>query len=317
LALFLIFQPIPLGLRKFELIISLIIGFIILLINKEIIIKKKIFLLFIFLIFILADIKISFFEKIDKYLPFLILCALINILLYFFGSNFYNSPLQLELEVGRFYIFYLDLIFFVSIIFLANLNIWLFSNLFILSATFSKEILLKIFFITYPFFFYFKKKITEKIFFLFIFFTMIIFFYSSPLKEKFELFYLLGDNYRVNEFKNVTSKLTVDPIRFFIGNGPGIRYKGDPNDRTEYVDSINSFFDVHNFFLKLCLLFGFPLTFILLILFYKSIPLKNSFFRILIIIHIITLADASLFLAIGVRYLNYKFSTITKVSKKN
>ena len=54
LALFLIFQPIPLGLGKFELVISSIIGFIILLINKQIIIKKFFLLLLTFLVSILG-----------------------------------------------------------------------------------------------------------------------------------------------------------------------------------------------------------------------------------------------------------------------
>ena len=349
LALFLIFQPIPLGLGKFELISSSIIGFIILLINKEIIIKKKILLLFtflililgtiysitfyeesfyvwqffrsltltyIFLIFMFADIKISFFEKIDKYLPFLILCALINILMYFVGLDFYNSPLQLHQEVGRFYIFYLELIFFTSIIFLANLNIWLLSNFFILSVTFSKEVFLKIFIIILPFFFYFKKNFREKIYFLLICFIMIIYALSSSLKERIEIFYLLGDNYRASEFNSVLSRLT-DPIRFLIGNGAGVKYKNILHEDTLASEiSNNFFFDVHNLFLKLCLLFGFPLAFILLILFYKSLSLKNFFFRILIIIHIITLPAVSIFLAISIRYLNYKFSTITKISKK-
>jgi hypothetical protein len=138
LALFLIFQPIPFGLGKFELVISSIIGFIILLINKQIIIKKFFLLLLTFLVsilgatysafghelrfdiyqalraliptyivfvFLFANIKVSFFEKIEKFLPFLIFCFLINILLFYSGTSLYNASLELKLEeTNRFYV---------------------------------------------------------------------------------------------------------------------------------------------------------------------------------------------------------------------
>jgi hypothetical protein len=341
LALFLIFQPIPFGLRGLELFISLIIGFVILIINKDIIVKKKIFLfftflislfgttysitfykesfdvynffrslipLYIFLVFMFADIKISFFKKIDKYLLFLILCAIINILLYFFGLDLYNASTDLAKEVKRFYISFHDLIFFTLIIFLANSSIGSLLSFFILAVTFSKEIFLKFIFIILPFFFYIKIKLIGKIYLFIFFFFPLIFFFNSTLKERFNTLILMGDNFRLFEFEQVVSRMTTDPLRFLIGNGPGIQYKEKVSDNAlESLSSLNSYYDVHNFFLKLCLTFGFPLTFILIILFYKILSLKSFLLRTLIIIHIITVNNVSLFSAIGIRYLIYKF----------
>jgi hypothetical protein len=346
-ALFLIFQPISFGLGKFELTISLIIGFVILLINKDVIVKKKIFLLFtflisligttysvifyeenfvafqffrtiipvyIFLILMFADIKISFFEKIDKYLPFFILCALINALLYFFGSDLYNANLRLSEEVGRFFISYIDLLFFVSIIFLANFSMWLLPTVLMIIVTFSKEFFIKIIFIIFPFFFYFKNTFIKKFFFLLFSTLVIIYSFNSPIKERFDIFIASGDSFRYLEYENVISTIMTDPIRFLIGNGPGIKYKEAVyyDISFTYENSINFYYDVHNFYLKILLLFGFPLSFILIIFFYKILPLKNFFFRTLLVIHIITMNDAGFFVAIGFRYLIYKFSKYKK-----
>ena len=342
-ALFLIFQPIPLGLRKFELVISLIIGFVILILNKEIKIKKISFLLlmflvsmlgvtysiisyklrfdiyqlaralipvYIFFIFMFADIKLTFFKKIEKFLPILIFFSLINILLFYSGTDLYNASLELKLEeTNRFYVYAIGFYSFAFVIALVNFKISIFPYSLMLLITQGKSYLIFIFFSIFSIFFK-KNNFIKKLFlFLILFIIFSIFFYL--LKDRIKYFFDYGDSYRLYEFTNI--KNIIDPIRFLVGIGPGIAYR---NFAIDHNFSINADYDTHNSILTLSVIFGVPITLILIFFFYKSLLLKNFFFQMLLtIIFIFSIIDAHT--AVGFRYLVYKFSTSTKPKKKN
>jgi hypothetical protein len=341
-ALFLIFQPIPLGIRKFELVISLIIGFIILILNKEIKMKKFFFLLlmflvsmlgvtysiisyklrfdiyqfaralipaYIFFIFMFADIKLTFFKKIDKFLPILIFFTLINILLFYSGTDLYNATLELKLEeTNRFYVHAIGFYSFAFVIALVNYKISIFPYSLMLFITQGKSYLIFIFFLIFPYFFK-KKNLIKKLFlFLITFIFFSIFFYL--LKDRIKYFFDYGDSYRWLEFTDI--KNIIDPIRFLVGIGPGIAYRNFAIDNNF---SINADYDTHNTFLTLSIIFGVPITLILIFFFYKSLLLKNFFLQMLLTVIFIS-SNLDLHTAIGFRYLVYKFSTSIKPKKK-
>lgn len=346
LALFMIFQPIPLGLGKFELVISSIIGFIILLINKQIIIKKFFLLLLTFLVSILgviysvlsyelrfdiyqalraliptyivfvilfANIKVSFFEKIEKFLPFLIFCFLINILLFYSGTSLYNASLELKLEeTTRFYVHGYSFYFFCFIIALSKLRISILPYSLMIIVTQSKASILE-FLLLFPLILFYKNNSKKKLF-LFLILLILILILFIYVKERIVFFIEYGDTYRLFEINNFISTILTDPVRFLVGNGAGIPYRDfaiwDINK------DINSIHDIHFHFLKLCLLFGVPLTFILIIFFYKSLLFKNFFFQIILTIYFITAGALDITSAIGIRYLVYNFLTNNKISKK-
>ena len=341
LALFLIFQPIPLGLGKFELVISSIIGFIILLINKQIIIKKFFLLLLTFLVSILgvtnsvlsyelrfdiyqaaraliptyiffvilfSKIKSSFFEKIEKFLPFLIFCSLINVLLFYSGTSLYNASLELKLEeTTRFYVHGYPFFFLSFIIALANLRISILPYSLMLIVTQSKTFIIELL-LLFPLIFIYKNSSKKKLFsfFILLIFIFIIFIYT---KDRIHTFIEHGDTHRLMEINAFISAILNDPVRLLIGNGPGIPYR-DFSTEDIYNNSIgiiNAMHDIHFHFLKLCLFFGVPLTFILTIFFYKSLLFKNFFFQIILTFFFIISGNFDIYGAIGIRYLVYKF----------
>jgi hypothetical protein len=342
-ALFLIFQPIPLGLRKFELVISFIIGFIILILNKEIKIKKIFFFLlmflvsmlgvtysiisyklkfdiyqlaralipvYIFFIFMFADIKLTFFKKIDKFLPILIFFSLINILLFYSGTDLYNASLELKLEeTNRFYVHAIGFYSLAFITELFNYKISIIPYALMFFITQGKSQLIFILFLLLFIFFFKKNTFVKKLFlFLILFIVISVIFYL--LKDRIDYFFEYGDVYRLLELVDIIN--IIDPIRFLVGIGPGIPYR---NFAIEYNFSINADYDTHNSFLTLSILFGVPITLTLIFFFYKSLLLKNFFLQMgLTILFIIFTID--LHSAIGFRYLVYKFSTSMKPKKK-
>jgi hypothetical protein len=163
----------------------------------------------------------------------------------------------------------------------------------------------------FPLIFIYKNSSKKKLF-LFFILLMIIFIIFIYAKERIYFFIEYGDYYRLNEINNFISTILVDPIRFLVGNGSGIQFR----DFAYENENINSIYDIHFYFLKLCLLFGVPLTFILTIFFYKSLLFKNFFFQIILTIFFILSGSFDIFGAIGTRYLVYDLLKNAKISKK-
>ena len=171
------------------------------------------------------------------------------------------------------------------------------------SKTFIIELLL-----LFPLIFIYKNSSKKKLFsfFILLIFIFIIFIYT---KDRIHTFIEHGDTHRLMEINAFISAILNDPVRLLIGNGPGIPYR-DFSTEDIYNNSIgiiNAMHDIHFHFLKLCLFFGVPLTFILTIFFYKSLLFKNFFFQIILTFFFIISGNFDIYGAIGIRYLVYKF----------
>jgi hypothetical protein len=265
---------------------------------------------YIFFIFMFADIKLIFFKKIDKFLPILIFFSLINILLFYSGTDLYNASLELKLEeTNRFYVYAIQFFNLTFITDLVNYKISIIPYSLMLFVTQGKSQLMFILFLLFFVLFYKKKSSVKKLFlFLILFIIFFVLFYL--IKDRIVFFFDYGDSYRLQEFTDI--KNIIDPIRFLVGNGPGIAYRNFAIDNDL---SINADYDTHNTFLTLSITFGVPITLILIFFFYKSLLLKNFFFRIALTILFI-LFTIDLHSAIGFRYLVYKFSNNIKPKKK-
>jgi hypothetical protein len=165
----------------------------------------------------------------------------------------------------------------------------------------------------FPIILFYKNSSKKKLFSFFILFIIIfiIFIYT---KERIYFFIKHGDTYRLNEINTFISLILADPVRLLVGNGPGIPYR-DFSIEDIYNNS-NAIYDIHFHFLKLCLFFGVPLTFILTNFFYKSLLSKNFFFKIILTFFFITAGSFDIYGIIGIRYLVYNFSTNTYNIKK-
>ena len=197
-ALFLLFQPLPLGLRTSDLTITALLGVLILFINQKIrtgrsglfmillatttlgtlysAFEGETFSLFQFfrgMIFpmlmlwlIQANISFKLFKELDRILPVIIFGSVASAFLYFmFGSGLYNSTLDIPYEDAvykRFFIYptYFFLILFVDAVARSSPTQLVYSLL--LAASGSKAIYLS-FMIVY-FFFFVKNFSYKKIF---------------------------------------------------------------------------------------------------------------------------------------------------------
>ena len=352
LAIALIFFSFPLGFRTKELTYCGLLGVLILLLNNSIkvsnikftliflviallgtffsIINYQEFSIFqffrglvfpILIIFLLdAKIKPTFFIRLEKLIPIIVIGALASAFFYFFvKSEIYNSTLDIPYKFSEYKRLYIYPFYFFFILFFdainKNNNIHVVYALLLILSGSKLILLLTILIYCYK---YLNKNLfsNNPLYFIGIFFILIYLAFSLRIPERFSDLYQYGDPWKMQEPLNAFKRL-LHPVRFFIGNGAGIPYSEGEADHSIFLSNYrlveNSRFDIHNGIATLCLRFGVPLGIFFLYKLYKpvlTIPNKNFLFFLLFLLIFfshgpIQTAEA-LGLAFGIRLLSFK-----------
>lgn len=311
-ALFLLFPPLPLGLRTFDLSIMAMLGLLILFLNRKIrfgrldilmvflattilgtifsVFEGEIFSLFQFfrgivfpiltLWIIQASINSELFKELDRILPVIIFGAIANFLMYFIlGSNLYNSTLDIPYENSvykRLFIYptYFFLILFIDAVSRSSWVQLIYALL--LAASGSKAIYLSLV-LVYLYFFIRNFSFKKLHYFIGIFGLISAAAFFGGLMNRIEDLTIDGDPWRIYEPLAAMTRLS-DFVRFFIGNGAGIPYWDGWAFSTLGSNEelsrviINSSFDVHNGIMTLALRFGTPLALLFLLILLRKIP---------------------------------------------
>ena len=315
LGIALLYAPLPLGLRTSELSFLSIVGIVWLVLNRQInlsnrqlpaiflitslvgtsvsVARGELFTLFQFfrglvfpiLLIWLVNERITprFFLNLQSLLPYITAGCLLSAVLYFlFGSDLYNSTLDIPYEDAHYKRFFVyPTYFFLILLFDAvrRSELAQIPYLVLLAASGSKAVYLSIVLI-YAFFGI--SRVTPRR--LLVFTCALVLAgavaYYSEMLSRIEDFMQQGDPWRYLESLAAIQRLT-DPIRFLIGNGSGIAYWEGRSSISDLLDEdsrviINSWFDVHNGYLTLCLKFGVPLATYYLIRLFKSLPMVRG-----------------------------------------
>jgi hypothetical protein len=310
---FLMFSPLPLGLRTAELSLLGIFGLALAVANGSIgtsklktigwfllltclgtvvsVLRGESFSLFQFfrgvtfcligLWLAIEKIDDQFFAVVDRMIPVLILGGFLSAFLYFgFGLDYYNSQLDIPFDLSedkRIYVFpsLLFLVLFVEAALSARLVQFLYLVLIVITVS-------KTFFIvvvlTYLLNIVANKSLKATVLSIVMLIIAIGLAIMTQLPERIGVFVEEGDPWRTLESLAALDRL-VDPIRLFFGNGAGVPYWGGRGSVVDYdeVQRVveNSFYDVHNGFLTLLLRFGLIGASFYVFLFSKSIPRSN------------------------------------------
>lgn len=264
--------------------------------------------------------KPSFFIRLEKLIPIIVLGASASAFLYFiFGLDSYNSTLNIPYKISEYKRFYIYPFYFFFILFFDavnkknNIHV-LYAFLLILSGS-KLILLLTILIYCYK---YLNKNLSlnNYLYLVGILFTLTYVAVFLGIFERFFFLYQYGDPWRIMEPINALKRL-LHPVKFFIGNGAGIPYSDGVVDNSIFLSNYrlqeNSRFDVHNGIVTLWLKFGVPMGTFFLYKCYKFVPMipnKNFLFFLLFALiffsHGPIQTIEALGLVLGIRLLDFK-----------
>lgn len=275
----------------------------------------------ILMIFLLkTEISEKFMYRMNSLLPIITLGALLSAFLYFvFGSDLYNSSLDIpydEAAYKRFFAYpiYLFLLLFIDAAVNNRFSQAIYGLLLVASG--SKAIFLSIL-IVYLYIMF--SRVTVGRFFsgTIVLALIAVVSYYAGLYDRVADFMVDGDPWRVYEPLAAVNNL-LDPLRFLIGNGSGIpywegRFVADVSADESLRVLQNARYDVHNGILAIALKFGVPLTLVFMALILKSSLKTQGGFLVFLVLMIniflshgpVQVAEA-VGLALGLRLLMFR-----------